>query len=192
MLIKEAITKRLCIKIIKSYGEQGFIALALALPLSFFLLYFGVKVSSYCGLGILTVLYYLIACAIIGCALYFVADYATDLIKLYSGKFYIVEAPLLSKAQNDHIFFHRRRYYSDYIFKFEEYGSYRFSRDLYPWSKENRMDAKMADIITEKNEEFYLLVRGGKRKKIVAVFHKKFFCLSDTDFNSSLYGKYYL
>jgi hypothetical protein len=192
MLLKEPITKRLCVKIIKSYGRRNLIAASIVLPLIIIVFLLGLQLAIHYKSNIAAILYTLFAVILLVLITYSVMDYIIDLIKLYSGRFYIVEAPLLSKTQKEHLTTRNRRYYLEYIFKFEEYGNYSFSYEMYPFSKENRMEARMADIITEPNEEFYLLVRGGKKKKIAAVFHKKLFSLSEFDFHTSLYGKYYL
>ncbi len=193
MLVKEPITKRLCVKIIKSYGRRNLIAASIVLPLIIIIFLLGLQLAIHYKSNIAAILYTLFAVILLVLIIHSVTDYIIDLIKLYSGRFYIVEAPLLSKAQKEHLTTrNRRRYYLEYIFKFEEYGNYSFSYEMYPFSKENRMEARMADIITEPNEEFYLLVRGDKKKKLAAVFHKKLFSLSEFDFHTSLYGKYYL
>ena len=49
----------------------------------------------------------------------------------------------------------------------------------------------MADKITELGEEFFLLVRGGKRKKIVHIFHKRLFDIQEYEY-TKMFDKYYI
>lgn len=130
------------------------------------------------------------------CSIFYLMSPIYTLINLHRGKYYIVEAPLKSKSQReryDPLAGRRGRYYIEYSFHFDKLGTFRtpYGYVFYPFSKYDKMEPKMADIITEPGEEFYLLFYGKKKKKIVAIFHKKLFELQKDEF-TQLYNRYYI
>ncbi|MBR2860905.1 MAG: hypothetical protein IKB86_03615 [Clostridia bacterium] len=141
----------------------------------------------------------------------------TSLIQLYRGKFFLVESTLLSKEKK-HLHFSSSLSFPKYligscygpvgnvlhIWKFDKYGEFTpLSTDTalfnlssgrlstcYSWSN-NKMTMAMADTITEEGEKFYLLVRGGKKKRIYYIFHEKLFAINP-DEHHGIYGKYFI
>lgn len=195
MLKKEPLTKKQCIKLVKSRIRSiwvSLIAILVFLILGLVFIHISILIKSTSALIFFLIVFLLIP---ITSAVFFIRNNIIDAIKLYSGRFYLVEAPLISKRQVEHYKPSRFQpdYYIEYLFYFDTYGNYSIrSYDLlYDWSEENKMEPRMADIITEHGDEFYLLVRGGKKKKIVAIFHKKLFELQEYEF-TQMCGKYYL
>ncbi len=194
MLEKELITKKFLNKIIKERIRSvwGLIIvlpaiLLLAFTTAQMLVIFNARTAV-----IVSLVVYIIPFIM---AVFIIRDAIVDTVKLYSGKFYVVEASLTSKSQKE--CYRPRRYepdyYIEYSFYFEKYGTYKIRsyEQFYKKSKENKMEPRIADIITEPGDKFYLLVRGGKKKQLVEIFHEKLFELDKNNF-SLLYGKYYI
>ncbi len=197
MIEKELITKKLCIKIISENLKSlwlYFIFSAFIYSLSVFLISLFVKID----VLIVIPIYILLD---LGWTIYFinaVRDIIIDIIKLYSGKCYVKEMHLSAKEhlKNGEDFFDRVIRHK-YIYNFSKYGKYirsvtkSYIAETYPWSKENKMDLETFYAITEAGDKFYILVRGGKKKKIFEIFHERLFELDKESF-THMFDKYYI
>ncbi len=202
MFEKEPLHKKTLIKLVKNSYKGIWISLILTSAFVAFFLY--ILYWAHTLIDSPTISQYLLIGAIILICVFlydiFVPyrDAFLNMIKLHKGKFYIVEAPLVSKSKKekyDHTAGrkHRGAFYTEYSFYFDKYGAYRtgYYTVFYEFSKHDKMEPEMADLITDPGDEFYLLVRGGKKKKVFAIFHKKLFELQEYEF-TQMYGKYYL
>ena len=54
------------------------------------------------------------------------------------------------------------------------------------------MTPQTADQVTEIGEEFYLLVRGGRKKKIIEIYHKRLFDIQEFEYPTKLNGNFYI
>ena len=125
------------------------------------------------------------------CLVEFLLENFWTVINLYRSKYYLVVAPLKAKSKKEKR--HGRRHYTEYSFNFDKLGTFKTPDGyvFYPFSKYDKMEPEMADKITELGEEFFLLVRGGKRKKIVHIFHKRLFDIQEYEY-TKMFDKYYI
>ena len=114
-----------------------------------------------------------------------------SVICLYRNKYYFTVAPLKSKSKKEKRY--GRRYYIEYRFDFDKIGTFKtpYGYVFYPFSKYDKMEPQLADTLTEIGEEFYLIVRSGRKKKIIEIFHKRLFDIQEYEY-TKMNNRYYI
>ena len=206
MLEKEILTKKQLVKMIMPKIRDVLLAtlLLLLLAIAFFSLYqlyFSILNEDYSdiyndtGMLIMTFGGSFLKWIAIFCILAIIEVWIScfyTVICLYRNKFYLIVAPLKAKSKKEKR--HGRWHYTEYSFNFDKLGTFKtpYGYVFYPFSKYDKMEPEMADKITELGEEFFLLVRGGKRKKIVHIFHKRLFDIQEDEYLTKIKGRYYI
>ncbi|MBR2860906.1 MAG: hypothetical protein IKB86_03620 [Clostridia bacterium] len=195
-----------------------FILCAVALYFfSYFWDHLGIDKEAIKLIALLAVVIFLVGIAAISIGILIIVEGITSLVYLHKGKFFLVESTLLSKEKKElpygaigTIFtyynsnymtakFYNSSYISNSHFEeihnwnFDEYGVFSIYayHNLYPWSTNDSMHISLADSLTDVGEKFYLLVRGGKKKRIYYIFHEKLFAINP-DEHHKIYGKYFI